>query len=326
MQYQVLIPSDISEAGKRYLKERGYGIKMGRALDEDTIIADAQDCDAILARNEPITRKIMEHIPRVKIVSKHGVGLDNIDLDAARESNIWVTNGPLSNTVAVAEHTMLLLLACAKKLVTFDLAIRSGDYGIRNKVKGMDIQGKTVGLIGCGKIGSMVAKKCIYGFDMKAIGFDPYVTDAMRLPEIEYVDTLEEVFRRADFVSLHVPATADNEGFVNKRLLSLMKPTAYLLNAARGSIVNEADLYEALKSEILAGAGLDVYSREPPSAQNPLFTLSNITVTPHNASLTYETTDRMGLHAAQGIDEVLSGKQPSWPVVTPGVPRSLAIQ
>lgn len=321
MKRKVLIPSDISEAGKQYLRDRGYEVKMGRGLDEDTIIADAQDCEAMLVRNEPITRRIMENIPTVKVISKHGVGLDKIDLEAAAEQNIWVTNGPLSNAIAVAEHTMMLLLACAKKLVRFDLAIRSGDYNIRNTMKGMDVEGKTVGIIGCGKIGSMVAKKCVHGFDMKAVGYDPFVPVEARLPEIEYVDTMEEVFRRADFVSLHVPATKDNAGFVNKDLLSLMKPTAYLLNAARGSIVNEADLYEALRSGRIAGAGLDVYAQEPPAADNPLFTLPNITVTPHNASLTYETTDRMGLHAAQGIDEVLSGGTPTWPCVTPKNPR-----
>ena len=242
MKLQVLIPSDISEVGKQYLRDRGYEIKMGRGLDEDTIIADAQGCDAMLVRNEPITRRILENIPSVKVISKHGVGLDKIDLEAAAEQNIWVTNGPLSNAIAVAEHTMMLLLACAKKLVRFDLAIRSGDYNIRNTMKGMDVEGKTIGIIGCGKIGSMVAKKCVHGFDMKAVGYDPFVPSEARLPEIEYVDTMEDVFRRADFVSLHVSATKDNAGFVNKDLISLMKPTAYLLNAARGTIVNEADL------------------------------------------------------------------------------------
>lgn len=321
MKQQVLIPSDISEAGKQYLRDRGYEIKMGHGLSEDCIIADARGCDAILVRNEPITRRILENIPSVKVLSKHGVGLDKIDLQAAAEQNLWVTNGPMSNAVAVAEHTVMLLLACAKKLVRFDLAIRSGDYNIRNTVKGIDVEGKTIGIIGCGKIGSMVAKKCIFGFGMRAVGYDPFLPSEARIPEMEYTDRLEEVFRVADFVSLHVPATEQNTGFVNQELLSLMKPTAYLINAARGSIINESDLYEALKSEKIAGAGLDVYAQEPPSPENPLFTLPNITVTPHNASLTYETTDRMGLHAAQGIDEVLSGKAPTWPCVIPQNPR-----
>ena len=136
MEKKVLIPSDISQPGKDYLAEKGYTIKMGRGTDEQTILEDVADCDALLARNEHITRAIMEAAPRLKVISKHGVGLDKIDLDAARELNIWVTNGPLSNTVAVAEHTMMLILACAKKLVFFDRAARRGDYDIRNRVKG----------------------------------------------------------------------------------------------------------------------------------------------------------------------------------------------
>ena len=143
MEKKVLIPSDISQPGKDYLAEKGYTIKMGRGTDEQTILEDVADCDALLARNEHITRAIMEAAPRLKVISKHGVGLDKIDLDAARELNIWVTNGPLSNTVAVAEHTMMLILACAKKLVFFDRAARRGDYDIRNRVKGMDLEGKS---------------------------------------------------------------------------------------------------------------------------------------------------------------------------------------
>ena len=173
MEQKVLIPSDISQPGKDYLRERGYVIKMGRGIDEQTIMEDAADCDALLARNEHITRGIMEAAPHLKVISKHGVGLDKIDLDAARDLNIWVTNGPLSNTVAVAEHTMMLILACAKKLVLFDKAIRNGDYEIRNRVKGMDLEGKTLGLLGLGKIGHMVAKKAINGFGMKVLDMTP---------------------------------------------------------------------------------------------------------------------------------------------------------
>lgn len=157
----VLIPSDISQPGKDYLRDKGYTIKMGRGIDEQTIVEDVVDCDAMLVRNEPITRRVMEAGNKLKIISKHGVGLDKIDLNAARDLNIWVTNGPFSNTVAVAEHTMMLILACAKRLVFFDMAIRSGDYDIRNRVKGMDLEGKTLGLLGLGKIGNLVAQKAM---------------------------------------------------------------------------------------------------------------------------------------------------------------------
>ena len=321
MAFTVLIPSDISQPGKDYLRDKGYTIKMGRGLDEQTIMEDVVDCDALLARNEHITRKIMEAGNRLKVISKHGVGLDKIDLDAARELNIYVTNGPLSNTVAVAEHTMMLILACAKKLVYFDNAIRSGDYDIRNRVKGMDLEGKTLGLLGLGKIGGLVAKKAIHGFGMRVMGYDPYLPVERRDPELTYCDTMEEIFQQADIVSIHMPSTPQTRGSIDKGLIALMKPTAYLINAARGDLIREEDLVEALRSGAIAGAGLDVFREEPPQADNPLFQLHNVTVTPHNAALTQETTDRMGLHAAIGIDEVLSGRQPSWPVVVPANPR-----
>lgn len=317
MSKRVLIPTDISEPGKAYLRSRGFEIKLGRGIDEDTLIQDLQDCDALLARNEYITRRVIESAPNLKVIAKHGVGLDKIDLEAARDCKVWVTNGPTSNTVAVAEHTVMLILACAKRLVFFDGAVRSGNYEIRNKIKGMDLEGKTVGIIGLGKIGMQVAKKCHYGFDMKVLGYDPYVKKEQAPDYVTCCDTMEEVIRGADFVSLHLPATADNTVFFNKDLISLMKPSAYFINAARGSLVNEADLYDACKSGQIAGAGLDVFAAEPFDPNNPLFTLPNVTLTPHNAALTLETTDRMGLHAAQGIDEVFSGKRPTWPVVIP---------
>lgn len=317
MNETVLIPSDISEPGKEYLRNRGYVIKMGRGIDEESILEDIQDCDALLARNEHITRRIIENAPKLKVIAKHGVGMDKIDLAAARDKNIWVTNGPVSNTIAVAEHTVLLILACAKKLIRVDRAVRTGDYEIRNRVKGMDLDGKTVAVIGMGKIGMQVAAKCHCGFNMRVVGYDPYLKPE-QVPEYAALfNDMKDAVRCADFVSLHLPATADNVGFFNRDYFSEMKPTAYFINAARGSVVNEADLYEACRSGQIAGAGLDVYAEEPFNPKNPLFELENVTLTPHNAALTYETTDRMGLHAAQGIDEVLTGKRPTWPVVIP---------
>lgn len=322
MEKKVLIPSDISQPGKDYLAEKGYTIKMGRGTDEQTILEDVADCDALLARNEHITRAIMEAAPRLKVISKHGVGLDKIDLDAARDLNVWVTNGPLSNTVAVAEHTMMLILACAKKLIVFDRAIRTDDYEIRNRVKGMDLEGKTLGLLGLGKIGHMVAKKAINGFGMKVLGYDPFLPAERWEPEVQRCETMEEIFSGSDIVSIHMPSTPETRNCVDSRLIGMMKPTAYLINAARGDLIREEDLIKALQDGTIAGAGLDVYPAEPPSPEDPLFQLPNVVVTPHNAALTLETTDRMGLHAAMGIDEVLSGKQPSWPVVVPKEPRS----
>ena len=226
------------------------------------------------------------------------------------------------SAVAVAEHTMMLILACAKKLVFFDRAARRGDYDIRNRVKGMDLEGKTLGLLGLGKIGHMVAKKAINGFGMEVIGYDPFLPADRWDPEVGRRETMEEIFAGSDIVSIHMPSTPETRNSVDRRLIGMMKPTAYLINAARGDLIREADLAEALQNGAIAGAGLDVFQTEPPSPDDPLFQLPNVTVTPHNAALTLETTDRMGLHAAMGIDEVLSGRQPSWPVVVPKEPRT----
>ena len=301
MEKKVLIPSDISQPGKDYLAEKGYTIKMGRGTDEQTILEDVADCDALLARNEHITRAIMEAAPRLKVISKHGVGLDKIDLDAARELNIWVTNGPLSNTVAVAEHTMMLILACAKKLVFFDRAARRGDYDIRNRVKGMDLEGKTLGLLGLGKIGHMVAKKAINGFGMEVIGYDPFLPADRWDPEVGRRETMEEIFAGSDIVSIHMPSTPETRNSVDRRLIGMMKPTAYLINAARGGIVNEKDLYEALASGHIAGAAMDVSEVEPMAAENPLRTLDNVIITPHIGMYSKEAIGAVSLICAQNV-------------------------
>lgn len=317
MGHRVLILSDISHPGKNYLTERGYEIRMSRGISEDEIIQDSKGCEAILVRNEHITRRIIENAKELRVIAKHGVGVDKIDLEAAYEHGVWVTNGPISNTTAVAEHTVLLILSCAKRLILFDSAVRKGDYEIRNRVKGIDLEGKTVGIIGLGKIGRQVAEICHRGFSMRIQAYDPYINPKYAPDYAVMCPRLENVVANADFVSLHLPATAENSGFFDCNYFSMMKPTAYFINAARGSLVNEGDLYEALKTGVIAGAGLDVFASEPFDPKNPLFKLANVTLTPHNAALTLETTDRMGLHAAQGIDEVLSGKMPTWPVVIP---------
>ena len=167
----------------------------------------------------------------------------------------------------------------------------------------------------------MVAKKAINGFGMKVLGYDPFLPADRWDPEVRRCETMEEIFSGSDIVSIHMPSTPETRNSVDARLIGMMKPTAYLINAARGDLIREEDLIEALKNNAIAGAGLDVYPAEPPSPEDPLFQLPNVVVTPHNAALTIETTDRMGLHAAMGIDEVLSGKQPTWPVVVPKEPR-----
>ncbi|MGE4485707.1 MAG: hydroxyacid dehydrogenase [Oscillospiraceae bacterium] len=318
MNKTILIPTDISEPGKAYLRTRGYTLRMGRGTDEKTLMEDVAECDGLLARNESITASVIRAGKRLKVISKHGIGLDKIDLKAAQEAGIWVTFGPQSNIMSVAEQTLSLILACAKHTVSFDAAVRAGDYGIRERIKSTEICGKVLGLLGCGRIGGLVAKKAIYGLEMKVIAFDPYLRPENKDPDIAYVNDIATLFAKSDFISLHIPSTPQNRGIVDKKLFGVMKPSAFIINMARGDVVNEEDMVEALSENRIAGAGLDVFANEPPERDDPILRLQNVVVSPHSAALTRESADRMGLHAAMGIDEVLSGKVPTWPAVTPG--------
>jgi D-3-phosphoglycerate dehydrogenase len=317
MSYKILIPQDIVEEGKKYLRDRGYEIKMGSGATVEAIKKDVVDCDAILARTAPFPREVIEAGPRLKVISRHGVGVDNIDLQAATERGIWVTYAPESNASSVAEYSIGMIIALARNFVRGDHATRTGDWEFRNRVKGADLAGKVLGIVGAGRVGSLVAKKARYGLDMEILVYDPYIKEIKGVPDAKLVTDLEQVFKTADFISLHLPATKETRGLIGKKCFQMMKPTAYLVNAARGDILVEKDLAEVLKSGKIAGAGVDVYDPEPPKPDNPLFALENVILSPHNAALTLECMTRMALHAAMGIDDVLQGRRPKWPVNEP---------
>lgn len=310
MSYKVLIPQKISVEGTNYLLERGYEIEPGNGISAEALAAAVVDCDAILARTELYPAAVLEAGKKLKVIGRHGVGINNIDMDAANRLGIQVTVTPLANSNTVAEQAMSFILALSRQLIRIDQEFRHGNWAIRDQIKGMDLEGKTLGIAGLGKIGSLVAKKAA-AFDMKIIAFDPYI-DPARIPaQVERVDTLEAIFTQADFVTLHMPY---EKKIIGKALFSLMKPCAYFINLSRGEIVFENELIEALQNKQIAGAALDVFETEPPDVkQNPLFSMPNVIVTPHNSALTTEATMRMALHAAQGIDEVLTGKTPTWP-------------
>ncbi len=317
MAYTVLIPQDVVEEGKKYLTDRGYTIKMGSGVTVEAIIKDVADCDAILARTAPFPREVILAGPRLKVIGRHGVGVDNIDVKTCTEKGIWVTYAPESNANSVAEYAVGQIIALARNLLAGDKATRSMDWEFRNRVKGSDLAGKTLGLVGAGRVGAMTAKKAFYGLEMKVIVYDPYVKAIPGVPEATIVPDLETVFRTADFISLHMPATPETRGMIGKKYFEMMKKSAFLVNAARGEVVNEKDLYEALRSRRIAGAGLDVFDPEPPLADNPLYGLDNVILSPHNAALTLEAMTRMAVHAAMGIDDALSGRTPKWPVNKP---------
>ena len=318
---KVLIPQDVAQPGKDYLRERGYEIKIGGGVTADAIAADVVDCDAILARTAPFPAKVFEAGKKLKVISRHGVGYDNIDVAKATELGIWVTFAPESNADTVAEHAIGCIFTLARNFLQLDRETRAGNWGIRDKLLGFDLSGKVLGIVGLGKIGRRVAQKASRGLDMKVVGYDPFLKPEQIAEFATPVTSLEEVFGAADFVSVHIPGGATTKGIVNKKLFAVMKKTAFFINASRGDVVAESDLIEALRNGTIAGAAIDVYEKEPPPKDNPLMSMGNVLLTPHNASQTRECMIRMALHAARGIDEVLSGKRPTWPVNDPAKRR-----
>lgn len=235
-------------------------------------------------------------------------------MNAATERGIYVTNAPIAGVNSVAEHTSALILALAKRIRESDKATRKGYWNFRNEHLSSDIEGKILGLVGLGKIGQLVAKKMHFGFGMKIIAYDPYLTE-----KFEYVDmcTLEDLYKSSDYVSLHLPSTEETNNSVDIRVFEKMKDSAYLINASRGSIINEKDLVTALRNKMISGAAIDVLKIEPPNIEDDIFDLDNLIITPHYAALSKEASARMGIHAAQGVDEVLSGNRPTWAVNKP---------
>jgi D-3-phosphoglycerate dehydrogenase len=321
MAYSVLIPQDVAQAGKDYLRERGYEIKMGSGTTAEAIAADVVDCDAILARTAPFPAKVLEAGKKLKVISRHGVGYDNIDVAKATELGIWVTFAPESNANTVAEHAIGCILTLARNFILLDRETRAGNWGVRDTLLGFDLSGKVLGIVGLGKIGRRLAQKASRGLDMQVVAYDPFLKPEQMAEFATPAASMEDVFRAADFVSMHIPGGAATSGIVNKKLFILMKKTAFFINASRGDVVVEADLIEALCNGTIGGAAIDVYEKEPPQKNHPLMDMGNVLLTPHNASQTRECMIRMALHAAQGIDEVLSGKRPTWPVNDPAKGR-----
>ncbi len=315
---KILIVQPIHEQGVQAFDNR-FEVRVASDPSVATVIREIKGVEGVVVRTAPFTREIIEAADALKVIGRHGVGVDNIDVKAATEKGIVVVNTPNANATSVAEHTLMVIGALAKRAVVYDRATRNGNWEIRNSYKAMDLDGKTLGLVGIGRIGSMVAKRAAAAYNMKVIAYDPYVQpEAAGKMGVSLVAQMDDVFRRADVVSLHTPLTPETRGFVNEAKLRLMKPTAFLVNLSRGEVINEEDLCAALKSGVIAAAALDVYDPEPPLKDNPLFGLDNIILSPHSAALTEECVIRMATGAAEGVVEVLTGKRPQF-VVNPDV-------
>lgn len=309
---KVLLTERIHEDAAAYLKE-AFEVVQGTSAKPEDVIREAQGCGGILIRSAKITAEIMDAVPTLKVVAKHGMGVDNIDVDHATEKGIQVVNAPYSNLNAVAEHIVMLVLALSKRTVRMDKLTRGGEFLKRNAYQTVELRDSTVGIIGMGKISRMVVKK-LSGFDARMIASDPYVgqEDVGDLP-VTMVST-EEVYRTADFVIVHTSLFPSTFHLVGEREFEMMKPGAFIINAARGPVIDEAAMIEALRAGKIAGAGLDVFEQEPPSPDNPLFAMENVILSPHNAALSAGALRAMAMDSALGVREVLEGRPVTYPV------------
>lgn len=292
-----------SHAAYDLLDEAGLTIvpnPFGRILTEDEMLQAVKEVDALIVGVDPVTARVLDEACRLRVISKYGVGLDNIDLDYAEAKGIPVTITQGANTEAVADYTFALMLAAARKVIPIDSGCRRLDWG---KTMSLGVYGKTLGILGTGAVGKAVIKRA-RGFGMRILGYDLLPDyDFANLMEVKYADA-DQIFREADFISIHLPATEETRGLIGREQFRMMKGTAVVINTARGGIIDEIALFEALSDNRIWGAGLDVFNQEPPEG-SPLLSLDNLVIGSHCAASTFDAVDNMSLLAARNVAEVL---------------------
>ncbi len=277
--------------------------------NSDEILEELKQADAYILRIGKIDRKAIEQCPNLKVITRPGVGVDSVDVQAATEHGIPVVICPAVNAVSVAEHALTLILGLAKNLLESCLETRKGNFAVRNRYVSTELGGKTVSILGFGNIGRNLALMCS-ALGMDVVVYDPFVQkEAVEALGYRYVDTIPEAAALGDFVSLHMPSNDATRGSIDKPFFEAMKTTGYFINCARGDVVNEEDLIEALQDHKIQGAGLDVLMEEPMSTNHPLMKMDNVLVTPHMAAQTQETTKKTVMLAAESTLRILNGEK-----------------
>ena len=309
MRPKVLLSEDINPLGKKLLEGKAE-IIIAPDTGKETAITLVQDVEGVILRaTTRFDAEVIASASKLKVIARTGVGVDNVDIRAASERGILVCNFPGMNDLTVAEHTIVLIMALAKKVVHMHHAVKAGDWAERFSPALTEVEGKTLGIIGMGRIGRLVAKKCGDGLGMNILAYDPFVSDRND-PGIRFTDQLEELFRISDFVTVHVPNLPETKGLVSKELLGIMKQTAFLVNTSRGEVIDEPALVHALDSNQIKGAALDVFWEEPLPENHPLMFLDNVILSPHCAGSTWESNVRIAVGAAQAVIDVLEGRRP----------------
>ena len=323
---RILVAEKLASEGVAILKQdHDVDVRVGMARDE--FLSALPDYDALLVRSGvKVDAEAIAAGRKLVVIGRAGVGVDNIDIPAATQAGITVVNAPTGNTTAAAEHTLALLFALARHIPAADASMHAGAWD-RAAFMGRELVDKTLGVIGLGKIGMAVADRA-RALGMRVVGFDPFVTaEAAKLHGIESM-SVAEILRIADAVTVHVPKTKDTANLISTAQLASMKPDAFIINVARGGVVDEAALAEALTAGTIAGAAVDVYSSEPPADDNPLRSAPNIILTPHLGASTSEAQTRVAVEAAEQVREVLAGRSARYavnaPLLTPETADALA--
>jgi len=307
---KILIIKPIHEAGIELLKTNSnYDFEVVENDDPEFLKSKIKDIDGISIRTSKLNADVIKVANRLKIISRHGVGYDNIDLEASKQKNLTLAITATANAVAVAEHVMFMLLNISKRKNMYDSTVKEGKFNDRNKLpKTVEIWDKNILIAGFGRIGKALIKRCL-GFEMKVFVYDPFVSkDVIEKLGGTKVDSMEEACKDMDAISLHIPLNDKTKNIINYDLLKTMKKNCIVINAARGGIVNEVDLDKALKENLIFGAGLDVFETEPPEAKNPLLKNDKVFLSPHTATFTEECTTRMGKETIQNIIDFFDEK------------------
>ncbi len=307
---KILIIQNIHQAGIKLLEDNpNFEFELIENIDSKFLKEKISNFDGISIRTAKLPAEIINHCKKLKIISRHGVGYDNIDLKSAKNNNITITITTTANAVAVSEHVMFMLLNIAKGKSMYDTTVKSGNFNERNKLpKTIEIWKKNILIMGFGRIGQCLIKRCL-GFDMNVFVYDPYVTkEVIETFGGKKVNDLYESVKFMDAISLHIPLNNKTKNLINYEFLKTLKKSCIIINAARGGIINENDLNKALSENLIYGAGLDVFEMEPPSKDSPLLKNDKLFLSPHTAAFTEECMTRMAIETIQNIIDFFDKK------------------
>ena len=298
---KVAVLGKVDPKGLSFLKENEFKVIEIESFEIQNLKEQLKDVDGILLRTTKLDKEILEHCDNLKIISRHGVGYDNVDLDFLNENKIALCITSTSNAVSVAEHVLSFFIYLTKKISLSDSLVKEGNFEKKSSLPNFfELYKKKVLIIGFGRIGKEVAKRCL-GFDMEVYVYDPFLDNEIIIRNQCIPIEKNQGLAIADFITIHLPLNRDTKNFISQTELNLMRKNSILVNTSRGGIVNENDLCIALESKKIQGAGMDVFVSEPPESNHPFFKLDNILLTPHNAALTLECRERMSLEASQNI-------------------------